>query len=475
MTRRPSSLLLFFVLIAPFGGYPSAGTGVDYTPAMLPAFATETNRPDLPHYDMAITVDPAARRLNGHLDMHFPNTMGVTLQDVVLRLYPNFPRDMGGDGGDVAADVANARVQGVAVAANYEAVRTAVRLRLPVAAQAGADVAVVLDWQATVKPWRGTDDTLPLPSYYPQLAVWDGSWRTDVTHFPDHVYATSSLYHVNVTVPVGWSVAATGSVINTASTNDRTTSEIVTGPVREWAFAIGRFAEAQAANEGTAITVFHRRGDGLDVVAQRIALHAAAALNTYNRRYGPYPFRNLQFHLMAAGRGEDIGVEFPGLIFILLNDAYTANTRFVVAHEVAHQWFYGMLGDDIYNEPWLDEAFAQYSPLLVEEQWAGRDAAESVYQVQILHLARRATLPGGLSITTYGTWSRYYAAVYGVGARFLYTLRQTIGDRAFFSGMQEYVRDHKYGITHTADFRAAMEHSSGQNLAPLFRTWLGRQ
>ncbi len=475
MTRRLSSLALFFVLLVPMGANPTAQATFDYTPAMRPAHASETDRPDLPHYDMAITVDPAARQLTGHLAMHFPNTMGVALQDAILRLYPNFPTDMGGDGGDVSASVSNASIQGVPVEASYEASRTAVRLTLPVPAQPGAEVTLALDWQATLKPWRGTDDTLPLPSYYPQLAVWDGGWRTDVTRFPDHVYATSSLYHVNVNVPVGWSVAASGSVINSTTTDGQTTSEIVTGPVREWAFAIGRFAQAHANTAGTDITVFHRRGDGLDDVAQHIALHAAAALDTYNQRYGPYPFRSLQFHLLQAGRGEDIGVEYPGLIFILLNDGYTANTRFVVAHEVAHQWFYGMLGDDIYNEPWLDEAFAQFSPLLVEEQWAGSDAAQAVYQAQILPLARRAALPAGLSIYTYATWSRYYASVYGTGAQFLYTLRQTIGDHAFFVGMQSYVRAHKYGITHTPDFRTAMEQSSGQDLQALFRNWLGRQ
>jgi aminopeptidase N len=195
---------------------------------------------------------------------------------------------------------------------------------------------------------------------------------------------------------------------------------------------------------------------------------------TFDDRFGLYPYRELEFHLINAKRGYDIGVEYPGLVIILLNGRYTEDTRFVTAHETAHQWFYGVIGNDIYNEPWLDEAFAQYSGTLVEEQWAGPAAARRTYERQIVRLASRTQLPAGLSITDYGAWNTYYAAVYGRGAQFLYTLRGEIGDQAFFDGLRSYYAAHKYGVAHGADVRAAFERSSGRDLGPLFKRWIGR-
>ncbi len=460
LRTRPALLLLLLALLAP-----------SLARAQRPA-AERTGRP---HYTLAMTINPRAGLLRGHMTVQWQNATGAPLPDVVLRLYPNFPRDFFGDGGDVSATVSNVKLNGATVTPRYEAQRTVVRLRFAAPLAVGAAFDIALDWEATVKPWRATDDTLPFPSYYPMLAAWTGAWRTDVTRFPDHVFAASATYQVSITAPTGLSVASSGAVTGTSAAGDLTTTEITTGPIREFAFAVGTFARAESALGNIAITVFHRTGDGLDAAAQRIADHAAASLAVYNERYGQYPYRTLQFHLVAASRGYDIGGEFPGLIYMLLNKSYTADTRFVVAHEVAHQWFYGQIGDDIFREPWLDEAFAQYSPLLVEERWAGAAAAEAVYQRHIAGLARRATLPAGLSLAQYGTWNTYYAAVYGKGAQFLRVLRETVGDDAFFAGMQRYVRTYQFGVARTGDFRRAMEAESGRQLGPLFRQWLGKE
>jgi hypothetical protein len=447
----------------------------NYAAAMRPAFADDVKRPDLPQYDLDLTVDPRARRLNGRVLLRFRNSTGSTLNDVVLRLYPQFPRDIFGDGGNIKMDVSNIVVQNVATGGSYQARRTALRIALPEPVPPGGSIALSLDYTANIEPWQKSDGTFPLPSYYPMLAVWENGWRSDVSSFPDRVYAASGLYRARITVPGGWTAISSGSTIGTtANDNGTTTFESVTGPVREFAFSVGRFAAARATHDGIEVVVYHRADDGLDAAADAMAKHAAASLATFNARFGPYPYRALEFHLINGRRGFDIGAEFPGLIVILLNGRYTQETRFVTAHEVAHQWFYGMIGNDIFNEPWLDEAFAQYSGIVVEEQWAGKAAANRMYDQNVTRLSRRARLPAGLGITDYGAWNTYYASVYGRGAQFLHTLRGEIGDAAFFGGLQRYFAAHKYGIARSADVQAAFEQSSGRDLDPLFRRWLGR-
>ncbi len=450
----------------------AVGTAIE--PKTTQPFDVTAQAPDVPHYDLAIEVDPGRGRMGGSMKLEWRNQTGTTLSDAVLRLYPNFPPDVFGDGGDVRMDVANVRANGVAVEPTLEAQRTAVRVRLPVPAAPGETITIALDWNATLKPWDDADGTLPLPSYYPMLAAWTGEWRTDVTRFADRVFARASVYRASITVPSSMKVIASGTTTGSRTASNKTTFDVITGQVREFAFSVGTFVSAQASHAGINVNVYHKPGDGLDNAARQVALHAAASLLVFNDRFGTYPYAELDFHLINARRGYDIGVEYPGLIYLLINGKYTDNTRYVTAHEVGHQWWYGLVGNDIYNEPWIDEAFAQWSGVLVEEYWGGRAAGERVYQAQVVRLAQRTALPCGLSVYRYGSWNTYYAAVYGRGAQFLYTLRREIGDEAFFAGLRQYFADNIYGIGTTSEVRAAMEKASGRNLGPLFRQWVGR-
>ncbi len=452
----------------------TAASTINYSAAMRPAFAGDAQRSDLPEYALDLVVDPRTRKLTGAMQLTFKNTTGVKLQDVVLRLYPQFPPDIFGDGGNVRMEVRGIVVQGVPAKASAEARGTALRLPLPAPIQPHETISLSLRYSANIVAWQKGEGTFPLPSYYPMLAAWDGGWRTDVTRFPDRVYAQAALYRTRITVPQGWTATTSGSTIATTAQGTSVTYTAVTGPIREFAFSIGQFASARARHDDVEIVVWHRKGAGLDAAAAQMARHAAASIATFDARLGRYPYRELEFHLINAKRGFDIGAEFPGLVVVLLNGRYTDDTRFVTAHEVAHQWFYGVVGNDIYNEPWLDEAFAQYAATLVEEQWGGKAAADAVRNRHIARLANRTRLPAGLAITDYGKWNTYYAAVYGRGAQFLQTLRSEIGDEAFFAGLQRYYSEHKYGIARSSDVRAAFERSSGRQLDDLFDRWVGR-
>ncbi len=442
--------------------------------AMRPAFVRDVERADLPRYLLDLAIDPQARRLSGRMRLEFRNTTGVPLRDVVLRLYQHFPPDIFGDGGDVRMDISEIVAQGSATQGMYEARRTVLRVPLPAPVAPDESIVLSLRYSANIVSWAPRDGTFALPAFYPMLAVWQNGWRADITRFPDRVFAEAALYAATITVPEGYTVVASGSTVSTATREGRTTFEVVTGPMREFAISVGRFAVARAAHDGIEVNVWHRPGIGLESAARQVALHAAASLLSLESRFGAYPYRELDIHLLSAGRGFDIGAEFPGLIVILLNGRYTDETRYIVAHEVAHQWFYGMVGNDVYNEPWLDESFAQYAGVLVEEDWGGPVAAQRVYDQQVARLAARTRQPAGLSTAQYGSWNTYYAAVYGRGAQFLHTLRGELGNEAFFGGLREYATTQRYGIATSDDIRAALERSSGRDLGPLFRRWLGR-
>jgi hypothetical protein len=138
---------------------------------MRPAYAHEVERPDLPHYDLAFRVDPVNRQLTGRAELWFRNTTGSTLRDVVLRLYPNFPTTVFGDGGNTRMTVSDVEVQGVAMMPRYEAQDTAVRVPLPTAVANGGLITVALNFKSNFNSWTAQDNSFPLPSYYPMLAA----------------------------------------------------------------------------------------------------------------------------------------------------------------------------------------------------------------------------------------------------------------------------------------------------------------
>ena len=428
----------------------------------------------MPRYDLQLWLTPASGVLTGTEQIRYTNRTGAPLNDIALRLYPNFPTDVFGKGGDVRMDVTEAAADGQAIAPRLVAQDTAVLLDLPQPLGPGASTTLTLSFRASIVAWR--DGSFPLPSYYPMLAVRDGdAWRLDVTRFADHVYAESAFYAATITAPSDLTVIASGSTIGEAQNADGTTTRMVrSGPVREFALAAGNFARAQAAAGDVAVNVYTERGTGLD--AAQVARVAAAALADFDTRFGAYPYAELDIQLLPYEY--DGGDEFPGLILLYAGGAVGAGTRYVTAHEVAHQWWYGVAGNDIYRQPWLDEALAQYSGILYAEDVAGPAVAEADWQREVARRYRGALADGnmlaGLAIDEYPSFNVYYRTVYGKGPVFLRTLREQIGDAAFFAGLQEYYTRNRYGIGTTASIRQAFEQASGQPLGALFEEWVGR-
>jgi len=438
---------------------------------MRPGFAHDATQPNAPHYDLDYTVDPATQQLTGSLRMWFRNTTAAPLQDVVLRLYPNFPQDVLGAGGNLTMTVSDVVAQGVPIHTTYDVHNTVVRVPLPTPAGPNELITLTAQFRSTIVPWR--DQTYTLPSFFPMLAVWDNGWRTDLSSLPDKVSADSALYHARITVPRPWDVISTGTIYDVADHGATRTFALVTGPVRDLLVSVGQFTRWEAEHDGVTVVVWHTRDTGMEDAAQQTLTHMTRSLATYTQRFGPYPYRTLQSLLINDPHYVNFGAEYPQLFYVFSTGEFDVATRYIVAHEVAHQWFYNLLGNDVVNAPWLDEAFAQYSPYLVEEAWYGSGAAASYYAANVTALAQRSPQYVGLPAESYGGWDGYHHAVYGGGAQFVHMLRRELGDDAFFRGMQRFTERNMYRRVQRADVLHAMEEASGQDLRAVFQQWLG--
>lgn len=442
--------------------------------ALRPEAATDASLPALPFYTMLITANPAAGTFSGSQIITFTNITGTSLPDLLLRSYVNFPRDIMGDGGDTTMNITGATLAGQPLAIKAEAQRTAFRLILPTSLAPQAQLTIQTTFTGTLKPWQ--DGSWPFLSSYPMLAQWDAStstWRTDVTLFPDRVFAATALYDVTVILPNPLQIFATGSAISSSDAGANTVTRFVTGPVREWAASFGRFAAVSTVTDGITVTVYQVQDDNLD--SERMREIAVKALESYERRFGKYPYRELDLHAMDWGG--DAGIEYPGYTLILINNSVNERTDFVVAHEVAHQWWYAVVGNDIYREAWLDESITNYSAIIATEDRAGAKLAQTLFAQEIDPAYQRnlqvGDPPAGLAITDYASFGIYYRAIYGKGAVFLRQLRAELGDEVFFAGLQAYYSSMRYQVGSRTNFENALEQAAGYSLDTVFDQWLG--
>jgi hypothetical protein len=194
---------------------------------------------------------------------------------------------------------------------------------------------------------------------------------------------------------------------------------------------------------------------------------ASRAVEVFSERYGAYPHPRLT---VLESELPD-GMEFDGLVFLnpdvfpyFAGDGADYLTA-ITAHETAHQWWYGRVGNDQAIDPWLDEAFATYSELVFYERtypilvpWWWWTRVEQYRPDQCVDL----------SIYPFAGFREYVDAVYLRGALMLHTLRLRMGNEAFEASLRELQSTAFGSVIFPEDvFRIFQSHAS----LPLFPVW----
>ncbi len=177
----------------------------------------------------------------------------------------------------------------------------------------------------------------------------------------------------------------------------------------------------------------------------------AEALALYSSLYGAYP------HPILSVVEADFldGMEYEGLYFLsngfynLYQGTPAEYLVVIAAHETAHQWFYGTVGNDQALEPWLDEALCTYNELIYY-QHIHPDAVDWWWNYRIQYYQPRGWIDG--SIYNPQGYRAYRDAVYLNGAVFLDDLRRQIDDPAFLGFLRSYVKTYAEKIVTEKEF-----------------------
>jgi hypothetical protein len=253
---------------------------------------------------------------------------------------------------------------------------------------------------------------------------------------------TSSSVRVRVVTDRRLVLATTGDRVSVSA--DGLTQVFEARGVRDFTVtAAADFRTTSRVVGGTTVRAWYRPGtDGAALLDA-----AADAFAALQARLGPYGYDTFKVVQSAGG----FGMESPELIWIPTGT--TTNLHYQAAHETAHQWFYGIVGNDQAEEPFTDEAAADF-------------VARSVMG---LHRSTRCpALRLDLSIYDYSARC-YVETIYIQGGNLLDEARRQIGSTEFWAALRGYVAANRDRITSTRALLQALDDATPLDLgATLF-------
>ncbi|WP_037681658.1 M1 family metallopeptidase [Streptomyces griseus] len=407
--------------------------------------------PDALRYDVSLRADADGSHWKGRQRVSLRNASPRPLREVYLRLWGN-----GEDGCGTSAAPAPVTVSQVRGGrpGSLSVGCTALRIALAAPLARGERATISFDVSLTV-PTRnarfGREGAFRfLGNALPVLAVHDAKgWHLDPYASPgESFYSLSSDFRVRLDHPSALVVPATGRTWTGPGRAGRTLTHSIARHVRDFAWAAGPFRTAvDTTPRGVRVKAYWAP----DTSAAGVRLtraDAAAAIDRFSDDYGRYPYGEIDLVMTRNFGG---GMEYPGLVLLGTTDEGSA-----VVHEIAHQWWYGIVGNDQYGAPWLDESFAQYANARfyrwdMEDCWSPDDWSD----------------PHAALTNSMAYWTRHrgeYHLIYTAGPCALARLETTIGTPAMARLLKRYARDHWYGVSTTADFKRAAQNATSKDL-----------
>ena len=295
--------------------------------------------------------------------------------------------------------------------------------------------------------------------------LYPGRWFPVADYQADRFAA-----EINVTVPQGLRVVAPGrSGPTEIGPEGRHTFRFVYDrPAFSGSLAVVREQPQRVTGGGAQVDVYFR-GPEL-AQAQTYGDAAGKILTFFSSKFGPT--QDPTVSLVEIDEGSVNGYCAPGIIFLSPRAIGDQLNYRLLAHELAHQWWRGIVSPVSRTHLWLDEGLATYSELLYVEEFAGEAALEeAVRDVSISALTNdsvavfRASRLEEFSL-------EYDAVVAKKGAMVLHMLRWVIGDAAFFQGLRQFATTYADKQASTDDLRQIFEQVSGADLTGFFIQWL---
>lgn len=437
--------------------------------------------PDATIYHLDLNINEDLIHISGQEEVRYTNQESIALDEIYFHLMPNYLGE--------EMKISAVQVSGADVDYSLEKQKTVLHIPLETPLGIGKSLIVKIDFQTTVPIeletnygiLASTEGILSLAHAYPMIAVYDDEgWNIDIPSAQgDVTYLDMSFYLVRVNAPKDLVLVASGNEITHQSTNERQVALYAAAPARDFYLAASEGYVHIQEDFGDYVINSYAPAD-LEKGAQMAMDAAAASIDLFSKKFAPYPYT--EFDIVSTPTLA-LGIEYPGMTAINI-DLFDLSANFggtpasiylesTVVHEVGHQWFYHLVGNDQLDEPWLDESLTQFITWQYYLDQYGANGGAGFAQALDSRWDRvdHAEVPLGLPVSAYQD-AEYSAIIYGRGAFFFEALEDEMGEEAFDAFLADYTQSQAWDIASTESLREIAEKHCDCDLEDLYATWI---
>jgi aminopeptidase N len=440
---------------------------------------TELSGSSIYHIDFTIADD--VYHILGTEEVRYTNNEAISLNEVRFHLFPNM---LGGE-----MTISNLKVDGTDVTPKFELENSVLIVPFSSPLEPNQSLVIKMDFAVTapqsIESNYGVlayaEDVLALAHAYPMIAVYDDEgWNTEIpSQNGDVTYADASFYLVRVRAPKELTLVTSGHRVDANEANRIQTLIVASGPARDFCLVASPGYEEISQKFGE-VTIHSYATKEFRDGAQMAMAVAARAIEDFSVRYAPYPYS--EFDIVSTPTLA-LGIEYPGMVAITgriyngdgeykgtPNSVYMEST---VAHEVGHQWFYNLVGNDQPDDPWIDEALTQFATLQYYTDEYGEGGASGFRASLEGRWARvnKVKIPIGLRAADYQD-AEYGSIVYGRGPLFFVALKDELGPEVFDRFLKDYTETYSWDIATPEAIQTLAEEHCSCDLDSIFNEWV---
>ncbi len=468
--------------------------------------------PRIANYQIKINLDASQKIIRGTETLKWKNTSNLELNELQFHLYMNAFRNpqstflrektrrhrslgeivsgkLGGvDILEITMDekyVLTDSIKFIRPDDNNQFDSTVISLSLPKAVKPGREIILRIDFETRLPQIIArtgyVHNFFLLGQWFPKIGVFtNGAWNCHQFHPNSEFYADFGVYDVEITLPAEYQVGATGILLKEVKSDSLKTLSFHAEDVHDFALtAWPDFREIFRMVEGVRVRLLYAKEHRGHV--ERYFESIKDALHYMGKWLMPYPYPNLTivdpplYALMAGG------MEYPCFITSASIWGTPEDVRFLceeaTIHEFIHQYFYGILASNEFEEPWLDEGFTTYATQKVlSERYGLHSAASALLNIRIggFDTSKKDYMekPDADYIARpswefdQGTYGRY---VYNKAALMLQTLENYLGKEVMKKILLAYLERWKFRHPRGGDFTDIVNEIAPENMDWFFR------
>lgn len=324
------------------------------------------------------------------------------------------------------------------------------------------------------------NNAVNLCNFYPIACVYEGDeFMCDMYNSNgDPFYSEVADYNVVVTYPQEYTLASSGEKTDIKE-NGKICSKIQAKCVRDFGMVLSNKFECETQNydEGRIKINYYYYDDESPTKTLKII---DEALSFFEKNIGKYPYNQISVVETNFVHG---GMEYPNLVLISDSAGDYSTYQMVVVHELCHQWWYGVVGNNQFDYGWIDEGLTEFCTVLFFENHPQYDRSMenmimsatysyTTFMKVYTDVQGKVDTSMNRALDEYKTEPEYVYNTYVKGMLMFSTIYEVTGQKAFTRALKHYYKENMFEFVTPGDVVKDFSYGTGRNLENLFNSWL---